>query len=65
MDTENPNEETKSDEAAPEGGLKEDAREIVADELKEKSEQCFDTLDDNLMIKDEDSKGINLFFSFM
>ncbi|XP_017246788.1 uncharacterized protein LOC108218387 [Daucus carota subsp. sativus] len=56
VDTENSYEETKSDEAAPESGLKEDAQEIVADELKEKSEQCFDTLDDNLMIKDEDSK---------
>lgn len=78
MDTENFHEQTKPDEATPESGMEveeDDAQEIVVDELKEKSEQCFDTLDEthfvhevnanNVMIEDEDSKGILLFFTLM
>lgn len=78
MDTENSHELTKPDEATPKSGMEveeDDAQEIVVDELKEKSEQCFDTLDEshfvhevnanNAMIEDEDSQGILLFFFFM
>ncbi|KAK1361117.1 hypothetical protein POM88_045591 [Heracleum sosnowskyi] len=69
MDTENSHEQTKPDEAAPERGMEvkeDDAQEIVVNELKEKSEQCFNTLDEshlvhevnanNVMIEDKDSK---------
>lgn len=77
MDNENFHEQTKPDEATPESEMEVeevDAQEIVVDELKEKSEQCFDTLDEshfvhevnanNVMIEDED-KGILLFFTLL
>ncbi|XP_074372363.1 uncharacterized protein LOC141713049 isoform X2 [Apium graveolens] len=73
MDNENLHEQTKPDETTPESGVEvveDDAQEIVVDERKEKSEQCFDALDEthfvhevnanNMMIEDEDGKEISL-----